>query len=115
VAIASEVHNHYRDKFHDACEQHDYCYRHGFASYGLDRDACDAEFLAIMQGSCPAAPTGNAGKILEIFNESLDSRSNCVAVAKDYHAAVRRHGEKYFETTASTYCEYNGPPAGAVR
>lgn len=115
VALSSELHGHYSSVFHDACEQHDYCYRHGFASYGLDRDACDAEFLANMQATCPAPPAGKAGKVLEVFNDSLDSRSNCLTVANDYHAAVRRYGEKRFETTGSTYCEYNGPPVSAIR
>ena len=27
------------DKFHGACVTHDFCYRHGFATYGAERDA----------------------------------------------------------------------------
>lgn len=110
IALASESHSHYEDKFYDACAQHDYCYRHGQTTYGADRPSCDAEFLVDMQNLCPNPAVGSLGKVLEVFDDSLDSRATCLSVADDYHAAVRRYGEKRFETTNSTYCEYNGPP-----
>ena len=113
VSLASELHNNYRDEFYDACAQHDYCYRHGFVSYGLDRKTCDDEFLTDMQNSCPNARTGKIGKFLDTVDTSVESRSSCLSAANDFYSAVRRYGADNFETSTSTYCEYDGPPASA--
>ena len=111
VAIVSEPHGHYKETFYDACAQHDYCYRHGFSSYGLNRDICDENFLHDMLALCPDPATGKVGKIFEAFDDSVESRRTCEQVAADYHDAVRRYGADKFLTTTSSYCEYNGPPA----
>ena len=113
VGLASDLHKDYSDKFYDACAQHDYCYRHGFASYRLDRQTCDDEFLTNMQNSCPSVSKSTFRKLLDVLDTSGDSRRNCLSVADDFYTAVRRYGEDKFETSASTYCEYNGPPASA--
>jgi hypothetical protein len=113
INLASESHSHYREKFYDACAQHDYCYRHGFASYGLDRKSCDDEFLTDMQKSCPGVPTSKIGKVFGAIDGSLGSRNTCLSVADDFYTAVRRYGDDKYETIASTYCEYNGPPVSA--
>jgi len=110
VSLASELHNHYTEIFYDACADHDYCYRHGAATYGMDRDSCDEAFLNDMQALCPAGATSKVGKVFEVFDDSLDSRQNCETVADDYYNAVRRYGAEKFEAAGSTYCEYNGPP-----
>lgn len=110
IDVASESHRHYGKKFYDACAQHDYCYRHGSASYGLDREACDDEFLANMQTSCPGAASSSIGKVFQVFDDSVNSRQTCLSVADDFHAAVRRYGQDKFLTATSTYCEYDGPP-----
>ncbi|MFK8016531.1 MAG: hypothetical protein AB8G17_13950 [Gammaproteobacteria bacterium] len=109
IALASDDHRVYGDSFYDACAQHDYCYRHGFASYGRDRDACDREFLEDMLGLCPQAATSSFGKIVEAFDDTAEGRRTCVEMANQFHAAVRRFGEDRFETTGSSYCEYDGP------
>ena len=67
VSVASETHRHYQEKFYDACAQHDYCYRHGFASYGMDRKGCDDAFLTDMQNSCPDEPGSRLGKVLDVL------------------------------------------------
>jgi len=113
VSLASESHRQYREIFYDACAEHDYCYRHGFASYGLDRKSCDDEFLWDMQQSCPDEAGGRLGKVLDALNTSIESRRRCLSVADDFYAAVRRYGEERFATSASTYCEYDGPPVSA--
>lgn len=111
VGLVSEAHSHYKGKFYDACAQHDYCYRHGFASYGMNRDRCDSEFLLGMQNLCPDAAVSKFGKVLSVLDGSLDSRRSCLNVASDYHQAVRRYGEEKFQTaSSSSYCEYDGPP-----
>lgn len=115
VSLASELHSHYREKFYDACAQHDYCYRHGFASYGTNRESCDDEFLLDMQNSCPTEAVSRLGKVFDALDNSVESRQSCLSVADDFYAAVRRYGEQKFATSASTYCEYNGPPGSAGR
>lgn len=110
VALASKEHAHYRNKFFAACETHDYCYRHGASTYGLDREFCDDEFLQNMQESCPRSRDSTIGTILEVMNDSVDSRTTCLRVAADFHLAARDFGEKHYQVGTSTYCEYNGPP-----
>lgn len=114
VSLASERHNQYRKPFYDACAQHDYCYRHGAATYGVDRQSCDDEFLTDMQNSCPNAAGSKVGKVIEVLDNSVQSRRACLSVANDFYSAVRRYGEDRFETANSSYCEYNGPPQKPV-
>ena len=110
ISLASKSHNHYKEKFYDACAQHDYCYGHGLATYGADRKSCDDEFLLDMQNLCPDAATSTFGKVLQTIGDSVESRHTCLTVANDFHFAVRRYGEDKYLTTTSSYCEYNGPP-----
>ena len=108
VSLTSDVYQHYRDHFYDACAQHDYCYRHGFRTYGLDRAACDTEFLENMIKACPAPSRSWIGDIWGAI--SIESRHTCLATAEEFHTIVRRFGESDFQTDTSTVCEYNGPP-----
>jgi hypothetical protein len=104
VELLHESQSYYKDYFYPSCEQHDYCYRHGNATYGVERVACDRQFLEDMQQQC-------SPRKLSVF--LLDSESNpaeCSAVALAYYQAVSKLGEKNFRTTGSTYCEYDGPP-----
>jgi len=108
VSLTSDVYAHYRGYFYDVCAQHDYCYRHGFRTYGLDREACDAEFLDNMLKACPAPSRFGIGEILDAM--SVESRNTCLATAAEFHAVVRRYGEDEFQSDTSTTCHYNGPP-----
>ena len=110
VTMASKEHAHYRDKFYDACAQHDYCYRHGSATYGLNRENCDEEFLVNMKNSCPNQTVSVFGTVVEIMGNDMDSSFVCMQIATDFYNAARDFGEKHFEARGSTYCEYNGPP-----
>ena len=110
VSMASKEHGHYKETFYTACETHDYCYRHGVRTYGLDREFCDYEFLQNMQASCPRGSQSDFGSIFEAMNDNIDSRNTCMMVANDFHLAARDFGEKHFQTRSSSYCEYNGPP-----
>ena len=110
VSLSSDVHEHYGRYFYDACAQHDYCYRHGFRTYGLDRDACDAEFLQNMRKTCPEPSRSTFGRLLDVINTEVDSRTTCLATAGEFHEVVRTFGESKFRIDASTFCEYNGPP-----
>jgi hypothetical protein len=110
VSMASDEHAHYRETFYSACEQHDYCYRHGNRTYGLEREYCDDEFLRNMQNTCPATRQSTLGSIFEAMNDSVDSRNTCMMIARDFHLAASDFGEKHYQSQSSTYCEYNGPP-----
>lgn len=110
VSVASESHAHYREEFHDACAEHDYCYRHGYRTYGVTREECDLRFLADMRNLCPP-PAGNVvAKTLQVLDDSVESRRTCLAVADSFYLAVSEFGEGNFEIEGSTYCEYDGPP-----
>ena len=110
VAMASDEHLHYREKFYSACEQHDYCYRHGYRTYGLEREYCDDEFLQNMQTLCPETRESTIGSIFEAMDDSVGSRNTCMRIANDFYIAASDFGEKHFQTNGSSYCEYDGPP-----
>lgn len=42
----------FNDKFAPACVQHDYCYRHGWASYGFSKKDCDDRFRQQLMSRC---------------------------------------------------------------
>jgi hypothetical protein len=102
-----ESQSHYSDYFYPACEQHDYCYRHGEATYGKNRAACDGEFLLDMKALC------RPDTMLEWMIEAGGKYAECSLVAIEFHQAVQRYGADRFRSgTDSTYCEYDGPPPG---
>ena len=97
--------SHYGDYFYPACEQHDYCYRHGEATYGKNRTACDGEFLRDMQALC------SPDNMLQWVLEAGGDYAECSLVAIEFHQAVQRYGAgRFLSGSASTYCEYDGPP-----
>lgn len=98
VRAVSEMHAEYARELRLPCSQHDYCYRYGYQTYGLERDECDALFLDEMQALC------NTEHQLDIIE-----RSECLSIAAQMHSAVAGFGEQYFHKDA--YCEYAGPPA----
>ena len=79
----------------------------GADPYGLDRDACDAEFLQNMRSARPPPSLSAFGKIINVM--SKDSRDTCLATADEFYVVVRNFGESKFQTDTSTLCEYNGP------
>lgn len=99
LTLTSEFHDRYSRRFEDACIAHDYCYRHGFRTYGDSRADCDAVFLHDMQMEC--------GDVLDL---DPVSRAECLLAASEFHIAVRRSGSSRFLTDAGSYCEYRGPP-----
>lgn len=85
-------------KFHPSCVLHDFCYRHGFATYGTDRETCDSNFYEDMLLRCN---TMGAVSVLDIKEYTI-----CQAAAVQTYEAVRRYGETAYRTTTSTVCEY---------
>lgn len=98
VPLLSEHYAEQSAKFHPACVSHDFCYRHGHATYGDTRDQCDAEFLREMKEAC-----GGLGglNILDLKNYSI-----CNTAAEQTYNAVRLKGEPHFRTTTSSFCDY---------
>lgn len=94
----------YTKYFYPSCEQHDYCYRHGTATYGMNKDECDYLFLQDMQAQC------QPDDIVDLLLESGGNFTACQAVAMEFYMAVQRYGAKRFNANPSTYCEYDGPP-----
>lgn len=88
-------HSAYADTFYDACVQHDFCYRHGYRTYGHNKEHCDEEFYNNMLESCNAIDVA------------------CKAAAKEFSWAVREHAEEgAFQEETSTECLYDGPVTG---
>lgn len=86
------------DKFHPACVVHDFCYRHGFATYGTKRETCDQNFYEDMQLTCEK--NGLLSKI------DIEGYAACKTAALQTFEAVSRYGEPHYRTTTSTVCEY---------
>ena len=98
VVLMIEEYSQQASKFHPACVTHDFCYRHGFATYGDNREACDEIFLADMKKTC-----GSLGPLSFMDAKNF---SMCRVAAEQTYNAVRLKGEKHFRTTTSTYCEF---------
>lgn len=94
----------FKEYFYPSCEQHDYCYRHGAATYGMSKNACDSEFLLDMQAQC------HPDNITELLQLAGDGYTTCGAVAVEFYLAVQKYGANRFKANTSTYCEYDGPP-----
>jgi len=86
------------EKFHPACVTHDFCYRHGFATYGATREECDRIFHEDMKASC----SGNSLLDLVDFEQS----AICRVAADQMYNSVRRYGEKHYQTSGSSFCEF---------
>jgi hypothetical protein len=104
VATASVYHDHYRVRFEPACIQHDFCYRHGHATYGYDRRRCDERFRADMETECESPAFGTDWIVGSI--DKLSQGAACRSAAAQFYDAVRRFGEKAFRTTDGTVCKY---------
>ena len=98
LLVLSDDYQQQAEKFHPACVTHDFCYRHGFATYGESRDTCDAVFYENMKNACSG--TGGIG-ILDVKEFGI-----CQVAASQTFEAVRKYGKEHFLSTTSTYCDY---------
>ena len=100
--LISSTYERQAEKYHPACVTHDFCYRHGFSTYGVTREECDTDFLQDMKQAC----AGFAGL------DRLDPKEYaiCQLAASQTYEVIRRQGEQHFQTTGSTYCEYRPSP-----
>ena len=102
VLLLSDPYKQQAEKFHSSCVVHDFCYRHGFATYGATHAECDLVFYDNMKKAC-----GRMGLLSVLDTKEF---GKCQLAASSTYEAVRRYGEKYFRTTTSTYCEYREDP-----
>jgi len=102
VLLLSDPYKQQAQKFHSSCVTHDFCYRHGFATYGATHAECDLVFYDDMKKACGG--TGGLGVL------DFEEFGKCQLAANSTYEAVRRYGEKYFRTTTSIYCEYREDP-----
>jgi len=102
VLLLSSEYKEQAEKFHPACVTHDFCYRHGFATYGATRDECDNTFYDNMKTACG----GTFGFIVVDFEQS----AICNLAARQTFNVVRTHGEKHYKSTGGSYCEYRDDP-----
>jgi hypothetical protein len=103
AALLHDSQSRYRDYFYPSCEQHDFCYRHGWATYGHGKEACDSRFLSDMQAQCHP---GDFTQLLQIGSDY----PTCGAVAMEFYLAVQKYGAARYRSANSSYCEYDGPP-----
>jgi hypothetical protein len=104
VTVLVSSQKRYAEFFYPSCEQHDYCYRHGAATYGETQNSCDTRFLEDLQDQC--SPDSFTKVLLQLDMNYAE----CGATAIAYYQAVQQYGGKKFNSTASSYCEYDGPP-----
>ncbi len=104
AAMLHDSQSRYGDYFYPSCEQHDYCYRHGAATYGMSKNSCDYQFLQDMQAQC------HPDDLVKLLFESGGNYAECTAVAMEFYLAVQKRGANRFNSATSSYCEYDGPP-----
>ena len=103
ITAASDYYSEYARRFDPACVNHDYCYRHGAATYGFDQETCDKAFRDEMRAQCaPGFSMKGMARVATV--------PQCYAAAQQMYEAVKLGGKRFFRTSTSTYCEYDGPP-----
>lgn len=98
ILLLSDEYAEQASKFHPACIRHDFCYRHGHATYSDTREKCDSEFLEDMKEAC--------GRATPLTLLDAKGFGLCRVAADQTYEAVRRNGESHFRTATSTYCEF---------
>lgn len=85
--------------FYEACVAHDYCYRHGYATYGKSRSSCDDDFYHDMLDLC-----GNYA-ISGVLN-TVGVSVACSYAAALYYQGVHHLGQSAYKAAGSTCCWY---------
>ena len=90
----------YEDKFGSACVVHDYCYRHGYKTYGQSRTYCDDSFYRTIKRTCDDIDAAT------YISLGL-TNAGCYAAAEAYYKAVQNFGEPQYHRSDGTYCRYD--------
>jgi hypothetical protein len=104
VTAISGFYEGYQKRFHQACVQHDFCYRHGFATYGRIRQECDDNFYSDMNNEC-----GDTSFFDALDSDNFRKKAECKLAADQLYIAVEKYGSDAYQEAGSTVCEYEGP------
>jgi hypothetical protein len=94
----------YSDRFHGPCAYHDWCYRYGYATYGLTRKACDDQFLSNMSSVCTQVNWS-------VIATAGISYEGCGLAAYAFYRVVREQAAGAYQQ-GTLQCKYEGfcPP-----
>jgi len=95
----------YAHHFFDSCVQHDFCYRHGFRTYGYGQYECDLEFRENLLFQCTQKDQRSWTQ--QILNNDTHAGS-CEDIAQQMFQALQIFGAANFKKEDSTFCAYNG-------
>jgi hypothetical protein len=101
VTAISGYYKDYQERFHQACVQHDFCYRHGYATYRRIRQECDDNFFRDMNRKC-----GDTGLLGLLDTDGYRKKAECRIAAEQLYLAVQEYGDDAFQEAGSTMCEY---------
>jgi hypothetical protein len=101
ITAVSGYYKDYQERFHQACVQHDFCYRHGYATYGRIRQECDDNFYSEMNKEC-----GDTTLLRILDTDSFRRRAECKLAADQLYIGVQKYGSDAFDEAGSTVCEY---------
>lgn len=99
-ALTVGVNSYYRDKFAKACVRHDYCYRHGNATYNYSRGYCDDSFYRAMKDTCDNIDW------VSVLSLGV-SNGGCYAAAKAYHTGVQVAGASHYHGKNAPQCRFD--------
>lgn len=100
-------------QFRTSCNRHDFCYSHGQATYGLDRAACDKDFLASLLKTCRLIYPNRSSISSKLTGFNFNLRSFCRLRAALGYSAVRSLGGLYYDGNYQPACEYDAGPHAA--
>jgi hypothetical protein len=93
--------------FARACQTHDWCYRHGWKTYGISRARCDENFYRRLRDECSDSALDT---VLTVFTAGAWYLA-CQSAAFTYYQGVRNLGESSFKREDGECCEYLKRPA----
>lgn len=101
-------------RFRQACVMHDFCYRHGYATYGYSQADCDTMLQESAYRLCRQINDPNKSKVSESSQASDDAFADCETQAKKVLLGVVLGGAGSYQPAGrSTYFEYDPMPARA--
>ncbi|AME26336.2 hypothetical protein AXG89_20840 [Burkholderia sp. PAMC 26561] len=103
-----------RLRFRQACVNHDFCYRHGFATYGYTQNDCDTALQESAYRLCRQIQRGGGNDSKGEFEGGINPYSYCETEAKKVLLGVALGGSGSYKAAGrSTYFEYDPMPERA--
>lgn len=99
-------------QFRQACVRHDYCYRHGWATYGYKQADCD---FALQQDAYRVCRIVYDEQLTNEEKKNINPDEECLSRARRVLLGVRIGGAENFQSREkSTYFEYDPMPTSAA-